>query len=108
MALGYFSQAGWPQSQPISSSLEPASLQSWLQYFSLAGAMHRQGKWAHFADFVSAILNSCQEVLEARSRRNCGFPNARLDAGFGKEVLITYEARRDSRGFSLCLEKPAT
>ena len=44
----YLEHAGWPQSQAISASSEPASLQNWLQYFSPAGAMQTQGTWAHF------------------------------------------------------------
>jgi len=39
----WFEQAGWPQSHAISVSLEPASLQNWLQYFSPAGATQAQG-----------------------------------------------------------------
>jgi hypothetical protein len=70
----YFSQAGWPQSQAISASFAPASLQNWLQYFSPAGAMHRQGKCAHFLDpsvamfrdsFVSSSAESTAAIFEA-------------------------------------------
>jgi hypothetical protein len=41
-------QAGWPQSQAISASLEPASLHSWLQYLSPAGGTQTHGRCAHF------------------------------------------------------------
>jgi hypothetical protein len=39
----YVAQAGWPQSQEISTSLDPASLQNWLQYFSPFGGTHKHG-----------------------------------------------------------------
>jgi len=45
---GYRVQAGCPQSQPISASFDPASLQSWLQYFSPDGGIQTQDRCAHF------------------------------------------------------------
>jgi hypothetical protein len=38
----YCEQGAWPQSQAISVSSDPASLQNWLQYFSPAGGMQTQ------------------------------------------------------------------
>jgi hypothetical protein len=46
--LSYRVQAGWPQSQAISASSDPASLHSTLQYLSPAGGMQMQDKCAHF------------------------------------------------------------
>jgi hypothetical protein len=39
----YLLQAEWWQSQAISTSFEPASLQNWLQYFSPFGGVQTQG-----------------------------------------------------------------
>jgi hypothetical protein len=50
-------QAGWPQSQAISASSDPASLQDWLQYFSPCGATQMQGTWAHLLDLSAAIVD---------------------------------------------------
>jgi hypothetical protein len=51
----YRVQAGWPQSQAISASSEPASLHNWLQYFSPAGGTHTQDRCAHFFAFSFAM-----------------------------------------------------
>ncbi len=56
-AMGsYLLQDGWPQAQAISASPDPASSQSWLQYFSPGGGTHTQGRCEHFFEF-SAILS---------------------------------------------------
>jgi len=57
---GHFAQAGWPQSHAISASLEPASLHSWLQYFSPSGGTQTHGRWAHFVELLLVIFNSFQ------------------------------------------------
>jgi hypothetical protein len=68
--LGYLAQAGWPHPHAISASLEPASLQNWLQYFSPPGGTQTQGRWAHFLDFVSVIMISHKLTV---ARLGCGW-----------------------------------
>jgi len=46
--LSYSAQAGWPQSQAISTSSAPASLHNWLQYFSSDVTTHLHERCAHF------------------------------------------------------------
>jgi hypothetical protein len=53
----YVVHAGWPQSQAISDSLDPASLQNWLQYFSPFGGTHKHGTWAHFSAFWVSMFH---------------------------------------------------
>lgn len=51
-------QAGCWHWQAISTSLDPASRHASLQYFSLAGTVHRHGSWAQLFASCSAIVVS--------------------------------------------------
>src|ERR1700733_8844282 len=58
LSCHYFVQAAWPQSQAISASLDPASLQNVLQYFSPAGGTQTQGRWAHLLLLEAGLTGS--------------------------------------------------
>lgn len=49
-------QGPWSHWQAISTSLEPASLQAWPQYFSSDWTTHRHGRCAHLFCSVAVVM----------------------------------------------------
>src|SRR5579863_1919074 len=72
----------WSHWHAISTSLDPASLQESLQYLSLLGTRHRQGRWAHLPFSLVVIRFLLLRYTFANRFDACCRPNVYGETGF--------------------------